>query len=139
MQKGYTALDLFQEAMQKGYVVLETTVLLLIGVAGAGKTSFCHLLFNEPPPEVRSSTPIAQSSIRAMSLTKACVQTQKGIIWERVTARKLNNLIADGIKSVHTHGAHQTLISHHAAHSEDELRLVPGKQPVEDTQRVKVS
>ena len=143
MQKGYAAIDLFQEAMQKGYVVLETTVLLLIGVAGAGKTSFCHLLFNEPSPKVRSSTPIARSSIRAMTLTKACVQTEEEeIIWERVTARKLNSLIADGIKSVHTHGAHQTLISH--AHSEDELRLqritvAPGKQPVEDTQRVKVS
>ena len=138
MQKGYAAIDLFQEAMQKGYVVLETTVLLLIGVAGAGKTSFCHLLFNEPSPKIRSSTPIARTSIRAMSLTKACVQTEeKEIIWERVTARKLNDLIADGIKSVHTHGAHQTLISH--AHSEDELRLhsitlAPVKQPVEDIQ-----
>ena len=125
--------------MQKGYVVLETTVLLLIGVAGVGKTSFCHLLFNESPPKVRSSTPIAQSSIRAMSLAKAFVQTeQEEIIWERVTARKLNYLIADGIKSVHTHGAHQ---SH--AHLEDKqystLAPINLKQPIEETQRTRVS
>ena len=116
--------------MQKGYVVLETTVLLLIGVAGAGKTSFCHLLFNEPPPQIRSSTPIARSSIRAMSLTKAFVQTeQEEIVWEKVTAMKLNYLIADGIKSVHTHGADQTI-------SHANLTL---EQPVEDTQRINIS
>jgi GTPase SAR1 family protein len=123
--------------MQKGYVVLETTVLLLIGVAGAGKSSFCRLLFNEPPPKVRSSTPIAQSSIRAMSLTKACVQIElEETIWEKVTAKKLNYLIADGIKSVHTHVAHQTLISH--AHSEDEVHrtLV---QPIEDIQNINLN
>jgi GTPase SAR1 family protein len=128
--------------MQKGYVVLETTVLLLIGVAGAGKSSFCRLLFNEPPPKVRSSTPIARSSIRAMSLTKACVQTQQEeIIWEKVTVKKLNYLIADGIKSVRTHGAHQTLISH-ITHLEDELStvtLASVKQPIEDVQRVNSS
>ena len=93
--------------MQKGYVVLQTTVLLLIGVAGAGKTTFCHLLFNEPPPKVRKSTPIARSSIRAVSLTKACVETeQEEIIWERVTAKMLNSLIGDGIKTLQIHGSH---------------------------------
>ena len=106
-------IDLFQEAMQKGYVVLQTTVLLLIGVAGAGKTTFCRLLFNEPPPKVRRSTPIAQSSIRAMSLTKVCVHTESGpedIVWERITAEKLNILIADGIKGIHTYGVNLQVI-----------------------------
>ena len=129
--------------MQKGYVILQTTVLLLVGVAGAGKTSFCHLLFNEPPPKVRKSTPIAQSSIRAMSLTRVCVHTEPGpevILWERVTAEKLNNLIADGIKSVHTHGFQQQLI----IPTEDELRVqhsssVSVKQPIEYTQKEQVS
>ena len=108
--------------MQKGYVVLQTTVLLLIGIAGAGKTSFCHLLFNEPPPEVRSSTPIARSSIRAISLTKACVNTESGpevLLWERVTAKRLNNLIADGIKSVNIHGVDPQLV----IPTQSELRL----------------
>ena len=140
-------IDLFQEAMQKGYVTLQSTVLLLVGVAGAGKTTFCCLLFNEPPPEVRSSTPIAQSSIRAMSLTKACVHTQPSpevIIWERITVKKLNGLIADGIKGIRTHGAHQQLELVSTINSEAELRLqrgtlAPVQQTIDDTQKVNAS
>ena len=96
--------------MQKGYVVLQTVVLLLIGIAGAGKTSFCHLLFNEPPPTVRTSTPIAQSSIRAVSLTRATVLKKEDVVsWERVSSKKLNTLIADGIKGFQAHGFQQVL------------------------------
>ena len=90
--------------MQKGYVTLQTVVLLLIGVAGAGKTCFCHLLFNEPPPPIRKSTALAQSSIRAISLTRA-ILTLNGevVIWEKVSSNKLNSLIADGIKGLKAH------------------------------------
>ena len=86
--------------MQSGYVVLHTIVLLLIGVAGAGKTCFCHMLFDEPPPPVRESTPLAKSSIRALSFSRATVsQTEGAVFWKRVSAEMLNSLIADGIKS----------------------------------------
>ena len=94
--------------MQSGYVVLRTIVLLLIGIAGAGKTCFCHMLFNEPPPPVRESTPLAKSSVRAncsvrgkgLSFKRATVSKMEGtIFWERISAEMFNNLIADGIKS----------------------------------------
>ena len=91
---------LFQEAMQSGYVVLHTIVLLLIGVAGTGKTCFCHMLFDEPPPSLRESTPLAKSSIRALSFSRGTVSQEEGtVFWKRVSALMLNNLIADGIKS----------------------------------------
>ena len=88
--------------MQNGYVVLNTIVLLLIGVAGAGKTSFCHMLFGEPPPVVRKSTPLAQSSIRAVSFSRATVSLMRenALLWKRVTSQMLSSLIADGIKNV---------------------------------------
>ena len=86
--------------MQNGYVVLHTIVLLLIGVAGAGKTCFCHMLFDEPPPPIRESTPLAKSSIRALALSRAAVSQIEGtVLWKRVSAEMLSNLIADGIKS----------------------------------------
>ena len=99
---------LFQEAMQSGYVVLRTIVLLLIGVAGAGKTCFCHMLFDEPPPPVRESTPLAKSSIRAdcsvkdkgLSFKRATVsQTGKLVLWKRISVEMFNSLIAAGIRS----------------------------------------
>ena len=96
--------------MQSGYVVLHTIVLLLIGVAGAGKTCFCHMLFDKPPPPVRESTPLAKSSIRAKSIVRARDKTlsferaavsQAGgvVFWMRISAEMLNSLIADHIKS----------------------------------------
>ena len=91
--------------MQSGYVVLHTIVLLLIGVAGAGKTTFYHLLFDEPQPPVRKSTPMAQSSVRAVSLTRAMVGEKEGaLFWERVSSKKLSFLVADGIKGFQAYG-----------------------------------
>ena len=93
--------ELFEEAMQNGYVSLGTTVLLLIGVAGAGKTSFCHLLFDEPPPLDRKSTPLAKSSIRAIAFTRAIIDAhKKEVIWKRVTSQKFKLLVADAIKGL---------------------------------------
>ena len=94
--------------MQSGYVVLRTIVLLLIGVAGAGKTCFCHMLFDEPPPSIRESTPLAKSSIRAdcsikdksLSFKRATVsQTGRLVLWKRISAEMFNSVIAAGIKN----------------------------------------
>ena len=87
--------------MQNGYVSMQAIVLLLIGVAGAGKTSFCHLLFDEPPPDIRKSTPLAKSSIRAICTSKAIILTtheEEEVIWKRVLQQDFRSLIADAIK-----------------------------------------
>ena len=135
---------LFQEAMQSGYVVLRTIVLLLIGVAGAGKTCFCHMLFDEPPPPVRESTPLAKSSIRAncsvrdkkgLSFKRATMSQREGtIFWERISVEMFNSLIAKGIKCF-TPSSNPRLMAEYLpvllSASEDlQFRVVP---PIEDT------
>ena len=96
---------IFQQALEKGYVTCSTIVLLLIGVAGVGKTSFCHLLFDEPPP-IRTSTPVAKSSIRAVSSMKVLIAEQKEVtILEKVPSTRLTTLIADGIKGIQMLGS----------------------------------
>ena len=114
---------LFQQALEKGYVVSSTVVLLLIGVAGAGKTSFCHLVFNESPPLIRSSTPVAEPSIRAVSLTKARMSEKDEVtIWERVPSVKLTNLVADGIKTFQTLGlVEESLVTNNLLNSDKEV------------------
>ena len=77
---------------------------MLVGVAGAGKTSFCHRVFDESPPPIRSSTPIAKPSIRAVSLTKALITESETTIWEKISSMKLTYLVADGIKTFQTIG-----------------------------------
>ena len=89
---------------EEGHVSLRTIVLLLIGVAGAGKTCFSHLLFNKDPPSVRESTPLAQASVRAVSFSRATAQFQEGdegeVVWECVSPDELKYLIADVIKGI---------------------------------------
>lgn len=89
---------------EEGHVSLRTVVLLLIGVAGAGKTCFSHLLFGELPPSIRESTSLAQASVRAVSFSRATAQFEEGdegeVIWERISPDELNSLIADVIKGI---------------------------------------
>ena len=60
-------------------------------------------MFDESPPPIRSSTPIAKPSIRAVSLTKALITTENEItIWEKISSMKLTHLVADGIKTFQT-------------------------------------
>ena len=88
---------LFEEAMQSGYVLCNLVILLLIGVAGSGKTCFSQLVLDMPPPAVRESTPLAQAAIRAVSTSRVSV-SYKGTVWKTVSPTELLNMLADGIK-----------------------------------------
>ena len=58
--------SLLEEALKHGFVESRTVVLLLVGVAGAGKTHTKHLLFRWAPPEFRNSTPLAARPVQAI-------------------------------------------------------------------------
>ena len=58
--------SLLEKALKHGFVECQTVVCLLVGVAGAGKTHTQHLLLKKPPPESRTSTPLAVKPIRAV-------------------------------------------------------------------------
>ena len=89
--------ELLDEAMQFGFVVCHTIILLFIGVAGAGKSSFARFVLNLPPLKIRESTPLAECAVRAVSVSRAKVD-QGGTTWHPVSPESLRNLIADGIK-----------------------------------------
>ena len=88
---------LFDKAMEYGYVVCRSIVLLQVGAGGAGKTSFKHLLLNLPLPDARESTPLAESAIRAISVSRATV-ADSGLDWQAVTPSQLESVLAGGIK-----------------------------------------
>ena len=48
--------QLLSEAMNDGYVQSQTCKILLYGAAGTGKSSFMHIILDNPPPEIRRST-----------------------------------------------------------------------------------
>ena len=88
--------SLLEEAMQSGYVLCNVAVIMMIGVAGAGKTSFLQLVLNQPPLTKRRSTPLAKCAIRAVSISRAAV-SEGGVVWKAVTPKILLEMLGDGI------------------------------------------
>ena len=56
--------ELFNDAIKEGKVSVNITNVLIQGEAGVGKTSTKCILFNKPPPLVRTSTPLAEAPIQ---------------------------------------------------------------------------
>ena len=85
--------------MKAGYVTVQIKNVLLFGMAGTGKTSIQNLIFGLPPPEVRSSTPLAEAPKRVIrNISQSKVQAGDGK-WEPVTVEKLEQMLADTIRS----------------------------------------
>ena len=82
--------------MQGGYVECDVAVILMIGVAGAGKTSFLQLVLNRPPLKTRKSTPLAKCAIRAVSISRAAV-SEESTVWNEVTPDDLLEMVGDSI------------------------------------------
>ena len=82
------------EAMQQGYVLADLAKCLLEGPAGAGKSSLKLLLFNRPPPTLRSSTGCLERPIRAVSGVR--VETSKDD-WHELSEDELATMLADMI------------------------------------------
>ena len=74
--------------MKHGYKECRTVVCLLVGVAGAGKTHTKHLLFRQPPPEVRGSTPLAVRPVQAIRVRR------EGDQLEEVKHDQLDQMVA---------------------------------------------
>ena len=59
-----TGKKILDEALEKGYILCNLIKVLTLGAAGSGKTSTKYRLLREEPPVERSSTPLAEASIR---------------------------------------------------------------------------
>ena len=88
--------------MQGGYVECNVAVILLVGVAGAGKTSFLQLVLDRPPLKTRKSTPLAKCAIRAVSISRAAVSGE-GTVWNEVTPGVLLEMVGNSVSDSDTH------------------------------------
>ena len=91
---------LLYEAMEKGFVTSQDLILVLVGIAGSGKSSFKRVVLDLPLEELRVSTPLAEAGIRNISISRATISNLKGIKWEMVTSKELLEMLADAIKEV---------------------------------------
>ena len=89
--------QLFDDAMKEGYVTSQSIVIVLIGIAGSGKSSFKRLVLNLPPEEVRVSTGLAEAAIRNISISRAIVG-EDDVQWKVIESEELLLMLADAIK-----------------------------------------
>ena len=72
---------LFDEAMTKGYAECSTIRCLIHGSAGMGKTHLKHLHLKMLPPELRTSTGIADNPVRAVTVSAVGMSKQDEDDW----------------------------------------------------------
>lgn len=92
---------LFSEAMDHGYFECRSIVVLLIGAAGSGKTSFKRLLLNEEPLPERHSTGILEDPIRIVSMNVS-QRDSTSDIWKKKSPTELLELIISNSKTAST-------------------------------------
>ena len=95
----FDARKLFSDAMEKGYVTSRSVVIVLVGIAGSGKSSFKRVALNLPLQDKRVSTPLAEAAIRSTSMSRAIIGGDSDKVeWEVVTPERLLIMLADAIK-----------------------------------------
>ena len=88
---------LFDEAMKQGHVLLRTNTVVLMGVAGSGKTSIKDLLLDNPPKEKRTSTPCRDRILHVRPVTNHLIQST-GNKWNEVSRQDMVHLLAQAVK-----------------------------------------
>ena len=99
---------LLDEATKNGYVTSQSIVIILVGIAGSGKSSFKRLILDLPPEEERISTSLAEAAIRNISISRAIVGGSEAVKWEVVSSEELLKMVADAVKEV---GSSQATLS----------------------------
>ena len=88
---------LFDEALKQGHVLLHTNTLMLMGVAGSGKTTVKDLLLDKPPKEERNSTPVRDRILHVRPVTNRLIQST-GKKWEEVSHQDMVHLLAQAVR-----------------------------------------
>ena len=91
--------ELFENAMKDGHVLLHTNTIMLMGIAGSGKTSVKDLLLDNPPKEKRTSTPCRDRILHVRPVTNQFVQSTNKK-WEEVNQQDMVHLLAHAIKHI---------------------------------------
>ncbi len=90
--------SLYSEALKLGYDTLETTNVLLFGIAGTGKTCITRLLLGKTPPSEHNSTGVKDSARRIRNVRNLELECS-GNEWKEVTLEDIEEIIAEKILS----------------------------------------
>ena len=86
--------QIYKQEMKRGHIVLDLDKLLMLGMAGSGKTCSLATLLGLAPPDIRRSTPLMKRPIEVVFID---VDGEKR--WMIQTAEQLQDKIAEVIQS----------------------------------------
>ena len=87
---------LYEKAMKSGFFKSAFRLLIFLGVAGSGKSLFQRLVLGQLVPDDSSSTALAESAVRSMSICQVAVDG--GVKWVIVKPQEMTNIVAKAIK-----------------------------------------
>ena len=87
---------MYKEALKYGYDILETTNVLLFGMAGTGKTCTTCLLLGKTPPKEHNSTGVKESARRVRNVRNLEYQAS-GSEWKEMSLADLEENIVEKI------------------------------------------
>ena len=85
------------DALKRGYVLLQLFTSLMVGTSGVGKTLLKYLLLGKDPPLLRCSTALAEQPVRIRSVTLSKFKKRFGK-WFDINAEKLLPMIGRYIR-----------------------------------------
>ena len=110
----------YKDALADGSVSAKVMKILIIGAAGVGKTHLLHLLLNEPPPNVRHSTPVMDKPVQVIQTA-----LKNSSVMKSVTNQELYELMANTVNtSARCNDDISPLSSSHIAASVDAIDAV---------------
>ena len=86
--------------MTKGHIESALALLILVGVMGSGKSEFKRLVLGLPVPEFSPSTPLAESSVRSMSICQVAVDGQGPAVWRIVKPADMMDIVAEACQNI---------------------------------------
>ena len=86
---------IIDEAMESGSLQQRNVVGVITGPIGAGKATLLYRLFGEPPPDLYTSTGVAEQSFRG--LLHHTVHLSAGA-WQRLSHREIREILAPLVK-----------------------------------------
>ena len=111
--------------MTKGHIESALALLILVGVMGSGKSEFKRLVLGLPVPEFSASTPLAESSVRSMSICQVAVDGQGPAVWRIVKPADMMDIIAEACQNI------QLGFTSHATSDEVSVRSPENLEPAQ--------
>ena len=100
----YRSKQIYEKEMLLGFIELNIDKVVMVGIAGSGKTCSLYALLGLDPPKIRCSTSLMQRPIEVV-----IIHVNDQLHWQRKTPKQVRENVAEIIRS--RMSVHQTEVT----------------------------